>query len=181
MRVFIALLIVIAAACSSGAASRTSVPTTAGASSAVTTTHAPADLPAPEELCALLSADDWAQFGYVTADSPTVDTDGAGSAYCVYAGQSGGTGGLELDAFVDVALQDAVETQETILDEGPDMEPIDLPGADAAFIGDEGDVAGIVVRTGRFTFTIALPSGDDAEEQLKTLANEVIDQSAVYR
>ena len=173
-------VLVVATACGGGT-SPSPVPTTAAASQAVTGTHAPGGLPAAEELCGLLSAEDWGQFGYVTAATPTINTDGPGTAYCVYAGTSGGTGGLEFDAFVDTSLEDAVATQETILGEGPDMEPIELAGADAAFISSDGDVAGIVVRIGRFTFTIALPDGEEADTQLTTLANRVIDQSAFYR
>ena len=186
MRVLVvgSLVLVVAACGGGGGAAATATPasaTPAPATQVPVTTSAPGELPAAEELCGLLTADDWGQFGYVTAATPEMNTDGPGTAYCVYAGTSGATGGLEFDAFVHEDEAQAEGTLETITGEGPEMSPVELEGADAALISTEGDYAYIAVRIGRFTFTIALPTGDEAEDQLTTLANRVIDQSAFYR
>jgi hypothetical protein len=168
-------------ACGGGSAG-TAAPTQADVTSRpVSTDTAPGGLPSAEELCALLDADDWGQFGYVTAASPSINSDGPGSAYCVYAGTSGASGGLELDAFAHETEADSEATFETMTAESPGATPIDLVGADAALITKGDDYAFIVVRIGRFAFTIALPAEDDAEQRLTTLANRVIDQSASYR
>ena len=114
---------------------------------------------------------------------PTSFADGPGSAYCVYAGESGATGGIEFDAFLDDSVTDAEATFETSVDEaGPmaDAEPVTLPGADEAVIDTDidGTFSSIVVRAGRFTFVIALPTGDDAELELTTLAGIVLARTA---
>jgi hypothetical protein len=180
MRTLFILVLLLAAACGGGGSTTTIGP---GVTSPPVTTNAPAPggLPTGEQLCGLLTADDWNEFGYVVAASPGINSDGPGNAYCVYAGESGATGGLEFDAFVDATAEDAEATLETITAEGPDMEPVDLADADVALIGADGDYAAIAVRTGRFTFTIALPAGDEAELQLKTLASSVISRTSAYR
>ena len=182
MRTLFVVVLFLTAACSSGGAVATVGP---GVPSQPVNSNAPepapGGMPNGEQICGLLTADDWGEFGYVTAATPTVNSDGPGSAYCTYAGQSGATGGLELDAFVDGTAQDAQITFETMTGEGPPMTPVDLAGADAALISTGGDYATIAVRTGRFTFAISLPANDEAELQLKTLASTVISRTAAYR
>ena len=182
MRTLLVVLALLAAACGGGGTTPTVGP---GVTSPPVNTNAPVPasggLPSGEQLCGLLTADDWGEFGYVTAASPTVNSDGPGSAYCVYAGQSGASGGLELDAFVDATAEDAQGTFETMTGEGPQMLPVDLAEADAALISTGGDYATIAVRTGRFTFGISVPASDEAELQLKTLASSVISRTAALR
>jgi hypothetical protein len=131
----------------------------------------------------LLTAADWSQFGYVTAAQPTINSDGPGSAYCVYAGTSGASGGLELDAFVAETDADAEETFNTIIGEGQPSDEVALPGADQAVIqaAPDGDYGAIVVRNGRLTFTISLPTSEETETQLTTLAAAVLSRSSAFQ
>jgi hypothetical protein len=132
-----------------------------------------------DELCALLTADDWGEFNYVTAAEPEVNEEDPGSATCVYAGESGARGGLELDAYQHATPAEAEETFDTIAESMPDATDAALPGADESLIQLDipGSFAAIVVRSGRFTYTIALPAGDEAETQLNTLAATVLARS----
>jgi hypothetical protein len=152
----------------------TSTPGTPQGTSAVSA----GTLPEADALCALLTAQDWSQFGYVTGAQPDVSSDGPGSAYCVYAN------GLGLDVFVDEAADDAEETYRTVIENAgfADGRSVELPGADEATIDTDlgGDAAGIVVRQGRVTFTIALPSGEAAEAQLLALAAIVMQRTGVF-
>ena len=177
--VFFGLLALIAAACGGGGPRATATPVPA--TQAPVTTSAPGELPSAQELCGLLTTEDWSQFGYVTAASPEINSDGPGTAYCVYAGTSGATGGLEFDAFVAAAEDEAQGTYDTIISGGPEMTPLDAANADSVAISTEGEYAVIVARTGRFTFSISLPTGDDAENELMTLANTVVTRSEAYR
>lgn len=143
-----------------------------------------AALPSAQELCDLLTSADWGQLNYVTAAQPDVNSDGPGSAYCTYAGESGGEGGLELDSFVGESVSDAEETFD-LISAGSDGggQTITLPGADEVFIDPsiDGAFGAIVVRTGRFTYTVSLPAGEQAEAQLLALAGIVLTRSSALR
>jgi hypothetical protein len=188
MRGAIVLLIGLLAATGCGGSSATPTgsprPTqTTAAGTAAGGTLVPGDLATVEGLCGLLNAADFGQFGFVTAAQPSTNSDGPGTAYCVYAGESGATGGIEFDAFLDDTVADAEATFETAVDEaGPmaDATPITLPGADRAVIDTdiEGTWSSVVVRAGRLTFTISLPTSDAAEAQLTALAALVLARTA---
>ncbi|MEO6350018.1 MAG: hypothetical protein ABIP53_05140 [Candidatus Limnocylindrales bacterium] len=155
----------------------TGAPTAAAASASI-------NLPSAEELCALLTATDWGQFDYVTTPQPEVNTDGPGSAYCTYAGESGSADGLELDSFVGETVADAEETFDLITSGSDgDGKQITLPGADEAFVDAsiDGEFGAIVVRTGRFTYTVSLPTSEQAEAQLLALAGIVLGRSTTLR
>ena len=52
-----------------------------------------------DKMCALTAAD-FKDAGVANADKPKANVqDGGASAYCVYGGKSGATGGIELDVF----------------------------------------------------------------------------------
>jgi len=140
-------------------------------------------MPTEAELCALLTAEDWGAFGFVTAAQPEINSDGPGSAACVYAGQSGATGGLELDAYAHDTVAEAEETFGTISEGMPAAQPFTLPGADEVLLDPDIDAsyAAILVRNGRFTYTISLPAGEAAEAQLAALAAAVLTRSQQYR
>jgi hypothetical protein len=129
------------------------------------------------KLCDLLGAGDFAVAGITGAGTVTANTDGPGTAYCVYSGESAGTGGIEFDIFVGA---DAADTYETILGEvGGDMQPITIPGVVKA-VATEGTVgkpdapASVVVQTSNLAFTIAAPAGEGVAARLATLAALVI-------
>jgi hypothetical protein len=182
----------VVAACGGGPSGSPARSSSSGSSpispAAPTQSAAPASvsaaLPSAEELCKLLTSADWGQFNYVTTAQPEVNSDGPGSAYCTYAGESGGEGGLELDSFVGESVADAEETFDLIAagsDGGGEM--ITIPGSDEAFIDPSiGNAFGaVVVRTGRFTYTLSLPAGEQAQPQLLGLAGIVLARAAALR
>lgn len=133
------------------------------------------------KLCDLLGPGDFAAVGINGAATPTVSSDGPGSAYCVYAGQSAATGGIEFDVFVD---EDAEAVFDTIVAESSgELTPATIPGVDDA-LGTDG-VAGqadgygtVVVRKGPLVFTIAAPGGPGTALKLSGLAAVVIARAA---
>jgi hypothetical protein len=141
-------------------------------------------LPSGESLCALLTSADWGQFNYVTAAQPEIESDSPGSAYCTYAGDSGASGGLEFDAFAHETVEDAEETFDLISGgTDGDGKTVTIPGADEVFIDSSIDdtFGAIVVRTGRFTYTVTVPDGDQAETQLLALAAIVLTRASALR
>ena len=175
-----AILAAAVAACSNGGGA-TNAPTVAPgtAGSGGQSTGGPVtDLTA---LCGLLGPGDFATVGISGAAAPTASSDGPGSAYCVYAGQSAATGGIEFDVFVDA---DAEGVFDVILDEtSSDLTSVPIPGVDEA-VGTDG-VAGtadayatVVVRKGPLVFTIAAPGGPGTSLKLATLAGLVVARGA---
>lgn len=121
--------------------------------------------------CALLGPGDFAAAGISGAGAPKINTDENGGHYCVYAGTSGGTGGIELDVFTG----DPVGTYQTIAGETgtvTELSAADLPGADQAGINlnSTGGMAAIVVRSGQLTFDMSFPTNPQARSQLLALA-----------
>lgn len=140
-------------------------------------------LPSSADLCALLGTADWAALGYSAAAQPAISSDGPGSAYCTYTGTAGAAGGLELDAFVDATAQDAMGTFETITGEMSGGQSATLPSADQVLINPAvgGTYGAIIARAGRFTFTISLPTGAQAQSQLLALAAIVLARAQAWR
>src|SRR5579864_77477 len=85
-------------------------------------------------MCVLTQAD-FRTFGTIVWSKPTVnlDQDGA-SAYCVYRGKSGATGGVELDVYYPAgqSADDIANTFKAVLgsDPGAKYEPENIPGTD---------------------------------------------------
>ena len=132
-------------------------------------------------LCALLGPGDFAAAGISGAGSPTENSDGPGSAYCIFAGQSGATGGLELDVFVDAAS--AADTFDTIVSEsGTTMNPITVAGVVDEAVATDGDstsgYAAIAVRSGALVFSISGPAGAGMSAKLAALAGVVLARGA---
>lgn len=171
------LSLLVVAACGGGASptatsrTPTSGPTLAAASDPPATTG-PGGLPTAADLCALLTAEDWGTFNYVTAAQPDVESDGPGSAICTYAN------GLFLETYVDETPEDAEDTFQTIVDNAPfdGNMSVAIPGTDEVQFDEEVSAgrAGVAVRTGRVSFTIGLPAGEAAQTQLTALAAIVL-------
>jgi len=139
---------------------------------------------AAQQLCGLLTANDWATVNLSQAtNQPTINSDGPNDAYCVYNGKSGATGGLEFDAFVDQSASDATDTFTTMSGELPGAQSVDLPGVDAALINPDvdGTYGVIIVRDGRFSYSISLPTSSGAQTQLETLASLVLTRAQQYK
>jgi hypothetical protein len=150
-----------------------------GAASVAPTTDFPVGRAVTDDtrLCDLLGPGDFELAGVPGAGIPEVATDGPGSAHCVYAGESGATGGIELDAFVD---EDPEAVYETIRAESPEaLAALSVPGAQRAegWEGVAGDVAGfarILVRSGNLVFAISAPGGRGMDAKLADLAALVV-------
>jgi hypothetical protein len=124
-------------------------------------------------LCSLLGPGDFAAVGVAGARNPTDSPDEAGGHYCVYAGVSGATGGIEFDAFTG----DPIATYQTIVGETGALTAVtsaDLPGVDQAGVKLSGTWSAIVVRKGSLSFAISFPSSANARTQLVSLAQLVL-------
>src|SRR5262245_58595997 len=111
-------------------------------------------------MCALTPSDFQAA-GVANAAKPTANVnEGGASAYCVYAGKSSATGGIELDVFYPAGANatESKATYETAIGEGSsDLKPIKLAGADearwsASAVSGGPPFASIAVRKGNLVF-----------------------------
>jgi hypothetical protein len=145
--------------------------------------HAGAAIPpkAGAAMCALTPADFQAA-GVANAARPqaNVQDDGA-SVYCVYAGRSAATGGIELDVFYPAgsSIDAAKATYRTSIDEGPPLKPIVIPGADEAHWAATGTSGGppfasVTVRRGTLVFTLGIPPTGNAQAQIVKLVGIVL-------
>ena len=141
----------------------------------------PGVLPSSDQLCQLLTVEDWSAAGLTGATAPTIDDDGpnTGSAYCTYGGQSGATGGLELDVFVDQTLDGAQATFATIAQSLPPSQPPNVSGIDDGLINTNIDpgFGAILVRAGKLVVTITLPTSAQAGDQLTSLTQTVLSRA----
>ena len=130
-------------------------------------------------MCGALTRADFAAAGLPTNARPDANVqDNGQSAYCVYRGRSGATGGVELDVFWPAGADPAAvrATEQTVLAEDAGMYvPAALAGADEARVATALQSGGprfaaIVVRRGDLVFTISLPAGPQARAQLLRLS-----------
>jgi hypothetical protein len=140
----------------------------------------PNTVPSPDQLCQLLTPEDWASVGLRKASEPQVDYGEAGSAFCIYEGSSGGTGGLELDAY---CCRSEAGTRDSFVSMKEGMaEPraVSLAGCEECVIDPDvnGTFGALAGRSGTFAFGIALPASRQSERQLTTLANIVLTRAA---
>src|SRR5262249_7100055 len=129
-------------------------------------------------MCALAPAD-FQAVGVQNASKPNANVqEGGASAYCVYAGKSSATGGIELDVFYPAGTnaKEAQATCETAIGEsGGSMKPIKIAGADEARWSDKvvsggPPAASITVRKGTLVFVLGFPTSKNAQTQLTKLA-----------
>jgi hypothetical protein len=123
--------------------------------------------------CGLLKPADFTQVGVRGAGPPHINP----AYYCVYAGQSGATGGIELDVFVDPNPGEAAATYGRGRQELDQVAaaPANLPGIDQGEIfGRSGVPSSLIARRGTFTFVITIPGSDNAPEQLLRLGRLVL-------
>jgi hypothetical protein len=135
-----------------------------------------------EALC-VLSPNDFVEAGVRNASKPSANVqDGGASAYCVYAGKSAATGGIELDVFSPAGASpaDIKETYQTAIGESSGvMTPIRIEGADEArwsahTISGGPPFATIAVRRGDLVFVLGIPATKDAQTQLTSLSGLVL-------
>lgn len=129
-------------------------------------------------MCAALSVSDFAKAGVPITATASQNSDDETNAYCGFQGKSGSA---ELDVFLpagDSSVQ-AIGVERTVYGEvGGHFEPVTLAGVDSAQINlavpGKKPSAGIVVRRGLAVFTLNLPAGPNAREQLLSLAQTVL-------
>ena len=127
-------------------------------------------------LCSVLTPADFAAAGIPGAGEPEVNADEFG-AYCVYAGESGASGGIELDVFPHADTTAAHETYATALAEGPTGEVPPGPAFDEASFAVAGDVLFLTARQGTTVVALAVPSDGATIEGLVTLARLAADRA----
>src|SRR5262249_35467348 len=95
-------------------------------------------------MCALTPAD-FQSAGVANAAKPTANVqDGGGSVYCVHAGRSTDTAGIDSAAVYPAGSNDVESkaTYKTAIDEGPALKPLNVAGADEAHWSPSGTSGG---------------------------------------
>ena len=131
---------------------------------------APTPAAAAPDLCGLLSPADFQSAGVAGAKAPTRNGTG-NDAYCVYAGKSSATGGIELDVFVAPDANEAKATYAEV--RGAPGKAATLAGADQAEVSQvKGPPAytAIAVRKGKLVFGLGVPATAKSQEAVLSLA-----------
>jgi hypothetical protein len=125
---------------------------------------------AAPDLCGLLSPADFQSAGVAAAKPPTRNGTG-NDAYCVYAGKSSATGGIELDVFVTPDANEAKAVYAEV--RGAPSKAVSIEGADQAEVSQvPGPPAftAITVRKGKLVFGLGIPATTKSQEQVVALA-----------
>ena len=171
LRLLVAAALVMAIAACGGS------PGGGDASAVPTAPPAPSETGVATDLCELLRPEDFAAAGIDGAGEPEATTDGTGSSYCVYAGESGATGGIELDVFPNPDEATAKVTYATATGEGPaGVAAENATFSESAFAID-GGVAYLTVRQGLLVLSLAAPNDMNTETGLVTLARLAIQRA----
>ena len=140
------------------------------------------------QMC-VLTQRDFQKFGTIVWSKPQVNLDQNGaSAYCVYRGKSGATGGVELDVFYSAGsnADEIANTWKAVLgsDPGGKYVPEYIPGTDQSVYSLNVPQAGSfpfaanAVRRGNLVFSISFPSGPLAKNELRQLSQIVLSHFA---
>jgi hypothetical protein len=131
-----------------------------------------------KEMCAALMPVDFTRAGVPVSGLLNANTDDNDSAYCVYDSKAGK---VEFDIFYPAGDSPvAVKgVEKTVLAEvGGKFTPVPLPGADSAqtnlAVPGKQPSASIAVRKNAAVFTVNIPQGPNARQQLLTLAQTVL-------
>jgi hypothetical protein len=137
-------------------------------------------------LADLLGPGDFAAAGVSGAGTPTVHPGDPGSVFVVYAGRSGGTGGIEFDAVLGPTADGMGAVFASMSAPFLDFEgaaKAALPEADGAKLRTDnpidggGEWAGIAFQKGRLVFLIAIPASPAAPSQLVALSKLVLERA----
>lgn len=135
------------------------------------------------DLCGLLGPGDFAAVGVPGTGTAKENNPDANDAYCVYAGTSAGTGGVEFDAFLAGSSADSKASYDSasapMLDFAGDGKAA-FPDADGASIQKNipGGYDGIAIWKGKLVFDIGIPSTSGSKDQLIALAKLVLQRAA---
>ena len=138
---------------------------------------------AGDDLCGLLGPGDFAAVGISGTGGPSENNQDNSNVYCVYAGKSAATGGVEFDAFLAGSKADSEATFNEIAAPMLDFEGVGkaaFPDADGAQLRTDipGGYAGIAIWKGKLAFDIGVPTSAQAKDQLIALAKLVLQRSA---
>ena len=128
--------------------------------------------------CSLLSPADISAAGIQGAGAPSDNPDDT-SHYCVYAGTSGATGGIEFDVFPNASVADAQATYATAAGEGGGGAGQPAAGAtfDQSSYSVQDKAAFLAVRQGRLVFALSAPDGPATQAALVALAYLVVQRA----
>ena len=138
---------------------------------------------AGDDLCGLLGPGDFAAVGVSGTSKAKENNADPSDVYCVYAGTSAGTGGVEFDAFLAGSTADSKPSYDSasapMLDFAGDGKAA-FPDADGARIRNDipGPYAGIAIWKGKLVFDIGIPTTDTSKDQLIALAKLVLQRAA---
>ena len=192
--VVLPLITAIVAACSGGGGTGAGASSAAGGGSSTATPATASQPPGPAaggggatggpvaagaDLCGLLGPGDFAAVGVAGTGKPSENNPDANNAYCVYAGKSAGTGGVEFDAFLADTSADSQASFDAASAPMLDFEGVAkaaFPDADGAKLRTDipGGYAGIAIWKGKLVFDIGIPTTDQAKDQLIALAKLVL-------
>ena len=163
-----------------GGGGGTSATASSGGGGAGTTTGGP--VAAGDDLCGLLGPADFAAAGLTGTGKPTENNQDNSNVYCVYAGKSAATGGVEFDAFLAASSADSEASFNAVAAPMLDFEGAGkaaFPGAnDAKIRTDMPDgYAAIAIWDGKLVFDIGIPPSDHAKDRLIALAKLVLDRA----
>jgi hypothetical protein len=134
-------------------------------------------------MCGGLSIADFQSVGIQTVSLPKANVqDNGASAYCVYAGKSSATGGLELDVFYPAGANptEVKATEETAIGESSSvLKAIQIAGTDDArwspnAVSGGPPFATITVQRANLVFVLGIPAGKNAQAQLLKLTDIVL-------
>jgi hypothetical protein len=134
------------------------------------------------KMCAALTAADFKAVGLAPDPAPPRPPNSTepGGAYCTYTKAWVKDGGIEFDIFDSGS--DAKATLATILGDAGPAKPAGLTGVEESVLNLSADAGGttrhafLAVRDKGLVFTIAIPTGPKAKEQLFALARLVLDR-----
>ena len=130
---------------------------------------------AAPDLCGLLTPADFQAAGVTGAKAPTRNGTG-NDAYCVYAGKSSATGGIEVDVFIAPDANEAKATYKE-LKSGTVGKAATVAGADeaeVALVKGPPAYTTISVRKGKLSFGIGVPTSAKSQEAVAGLARLVL-------
>ena len=137
---------------------------------------------AAEDYCALLSPADFQAAGVAGARAPTKNPDQQG-AYCVYAGKSSATGGIEFDVFVTQSVADAQGVYAEVRYSNapaPATKTKVIPDVDEMEVKKEAGppaYTSIAVRKRKLVFGIGVPTSAKSQEAVISLARLVLQRA----
>ncbi len=137
---------------------------------------------AGDDLCGLLGPGDFAAVGVGGTGKASENNSDNSNVYCVYAGKSAGTGGVEFDAFLADSTADSQASFDAASAPMLDFEGAGkaaFPDADGALLRTDipGGYAGIAIWKGKLVFDIGIPTTAQSKDQLIALAKLVLERA----